>query len=371
MSKSSARTELYNECKLYGLKNYSKLNNIQLTDLLATHKAKQKQEEPKNKLGKIRIRKVNKKLSPNKEPEKELDEEETEETSFTKPIIKWVGGKTQIINQVLNQFPKEITNYHELFIGGASVLIALLESVESGKIKLSGKCYAYDLNPILINLYKNIQSSPEKIIEEITPLINKYNGLKDDITLQKAYYLELRQKFNTMGLTEKSLPVGSAHFIFLNKTCFRGLYREGPNGFNVPFGNYSSPEIINSEHLTKISKLFAPVVFTQSDFATSFKNIKPDDFVYLDPPYAPESETSFVGYTTGGFDLTQHKLLFDTCKAHKFLMSNSAVSLVTENFPAPQYTTTIIECKRSINAKNPGSKTNEVLIKSYKFTKSY
>jgi len=294
-----------------------------------------------------------------------------------KPIIKWVGGKTQIIDQVMNEFPNDINNYHELFLGGGSVLLALLEDIKSGKIKVHGKIYAYDFNETLINLYKNIQSNPDMIIKEINELIDDYNNinftevnrkptnLSDAKTSQESFYYWVRQSFNKMKKSEKNSAKGTAYFIFMNKTCFRGVYREGPNGFNVPFGNYKNPEILNPEHLKEISDLIQGVTFIHSSFEESFKNVKADDFVYLDPPYAPENDTSFVSYTAGGFTEEQHMNLFETSKKFKFLMSNSDVDMVKNEYTDKKYTIKIISCKRTINSKKPNSKTNEVLIKSY------
>ena len=184
-------------------------------------------------------------------------------------------------------------------------------------------------------------------------------------TSQESYFYWIRTSFNKLTIEQKRTPLGSAYFIFLNKTCFRGVYREGPNGFNVPFGHYNNPEIINEEHLNKISELIKDVNFIHSKFETSFENINEEDFIYLDPPYAPENEKSFVGYTSDGFNLEQHNLLFTKCKDYKFLMSNADVELVKNNFTDERFTTQIISCKRSINSKKPDAKTNEVLIKSY------
>ena len=159
---------------------------------------------------------------------------------------------------------------------------------------------------------------------------------------------------------------GSAYFIFLNKTCFRGVYREGPNGFNVPYGHYkSSIEIINESHIKSISELIEKVEFRVSDFEESFKNIKTKDFVYLDPPYAPETSKSFVGYTSYGFSLEKHNTLFKLCKTHNFVMSNSNVSLVTDSFSDKEkFEIKTILCRRAINSKKPESTTNEVIVKS-------
>jgi DNA adenine methylase len=296
---------------------------------------------------------------------------------YEKPIIKWVGGKTQIIDKIIENFPSEINNYHELFLGGGSVLLALLQNIETNKIKVHGSINAYDINETLINLYKNIQNKSSEVLVEIKKYITIYNNLKGDVinrkpktllegtTSQESYFYWIRTQFNKLKQENKNTPLGTAYFIFLNKTCFRGVYREGPNGFNVPFGHYSNPEIINEEHIKKISKLIKNVNFYCSSFEKSFEKINENDFIYLDPPYAPENEKSFVGYTSAGFNLEQHNLLFSICKKHKFLMSNADVDLVKNNFKDNKYTVKIISCKRSINSKKPDAKTNEVLIKSY------
>jgi DNA adenine methylase len=163
-------------------------------------------------------------------------------------------------------------------------------------------------------------------------------------------------------------------FIFLNKTCFRGVFRVGPNGFNVPYGHYKNPEIINKEHLEEIADLIQNVIFECCDFTTSLTRIEPNDFVYLDPPYAPETSNSFVGYTENGFNIENHNNLFklihnltDTNK--KIMLSNADVDLVRENFcncaKNEKYSTLSILCKRSINSKNPDAKAKEVIIKNY------
>jgi len=157
-------------------------------------------------------------------------------------------------------------------------------------------------------------------------------------------------------------------FIFLNKTCFRGVYRVGPNGFNVPYGHYKNPGIINMEHLNKMHDLIQNVIFKCCDFSIAFKNVSKDDYIYLDPPYAPESKKSFVNYTENGFNIEQHQKLFNLCdisKNVKIMMSNSSVDLVKKHFASDIYTINTILCKRAINSKKPDSKTNEVIIKNY------
>ncbi len=142
------------------------------------------------------------------------------------------------------------------------------------------------------------------------------------------------------------------------------MYREGPNGFNIPYGNYKNPTIIDYNQIFAISKLIHNVNFIQSDFKNSIIKANEGDFVYLDPPYVPINDKSFVNYTKNGFNLDQHKSLFNLVNnsSANILMSNSNVKLVHEYFDKNKYTYDIIKCKRSINSKKPGSTTDEVLI---------
>lgn len=298
-------------------------------------------------------------------------------SNYTKPILKWVGGKTQILDKLINKFPKKIENYHELFIGGGSVLFALLNEINNKNIVVKNTINAYDLNETLISLYKNIQQNSDDVITEINKIITEFNNINGDVinrkptkiedalTSKESYYYWIRKKFNNLSQEDKNKVIGTVYFIFLNKTCFRGVYREGPNGFNVPYGHYKNPSIIDESHIKEVSKLIEKVNFIHSGFDESFKNINKKDFMYLDPPYAPENTTSFVGYTNDGFDIKQHELLFKLCKDYKFLMSNADVELVRNNFKDNIFIIESINCKRTINSKKPNATTKEVLIKSY------
>jgi DNA adenine methylase len=300
-----------------------------------------------------------------------------------KPMIKWVGGKTQIIDKVINDFPTNINNYHEIFLGGGSVLLALLIYIKNGIIKINGNIYAYDLNEPLIYVYKNIQSNHEELYNNLQNIIKEFNESGsgtinrtpktiDEAKISKEnYYYWIRSQYNQLSSDSKNASLGSAMFIFLNKTCFRGLFRVGPKGFNVPYGHYNNPEIINKEHLNQINDLIQCVTFECCDFTTSLSRVQEYDFAYLDPPYAPESDTSFVGYTTEGFDINNHKNLFNlihtlTEKNANILLSNADVALVRDNFNnEKKYSISSMLCKRAINSKNPDAKTREVLIKNY------
>lgn len=300
--------------------------------------------------------------------------------SITKPVLKWVGGKTQILDDVLATFPEAMVNYHEPFTGGASVLLGLLSRRKAGLIQITGTVYASDLNPHLIALYKAIQNKPDEFIAEVKKLIAEFAtatgttvnrkpaSLEEAKTSPESYYYWIRSRYNiARSSPARKSPHVAAMLVFLNKTCFRGVYREGPHGYNVPYGNNKNPGIMDEAHVKEVSQLFQGVVFTEAGFADSLLIAASGDFVYMDPPYAPENATSFVGYTADGFDLAQHKLLFELAtglkaKGIKMSMSNAQVSLVTNAFPAPAYTTKIISAKRAINSKNPESRTNEVLI---------
>lgn len=284
---------------------------------------------------------------------------------ITKPILKWVGGKTQMIEKIQKEFPKEMNNYREIFLGGGSVLLMLLNANQKNEIIIKGNIYAYDVNEVLIYLFKNIQTRPLELYNEIHLLIEEF---KKNPEKQEEYYYEKRKEYNELIKIEKQSIKVSALFLFLNKTCFRGVYRVGPNGFNVPFGHYKNPEIINKEHLLEVHELIQKVIFQTKDFRESFKEIEENDFVYMDPPYVQEKEKSFVQYTENGFDIKSHEALFEMIHELKnqWMMHNSNVSKVKEQFESlPNIKIEVIECKRAIHSKKPDSKANEMIIKNY------
>ena len=327
----------------------------------------------------------------------------------SKPFLKWVGGKTQLLPDISEHFPTEINNYHEVFLGGGSVLFHLLDKINVGEIILNGNIYAYDYNVNLINVYKHIQTEPDNLFKEIMKHKNKLSSLADEgktflgkgrikkfpetvedsLLSRESYYYWQRDWYNKLDTCLEK----SALFIFLNKICFRGVYREGPHGFNVPYGGHIGkdkkeekdekdekdvkdkkdkkiPEIITLKYLKDASELLKKVIFESCDFKESFKNIKLGDFVYLDPPYAPENSKSFVGYNEGGFDLECHNDLLKLCngltdKKISFMMSNASVKLIQDSFEITEHYIIEVNARRSINSKNPEAKTKEVIITNY------
>lgn len=293
-----------------------------------------------------------------------------------KPFLKWVGGKSQILEKILEHFPTNMDNYHEIFLGGGSVLLAVLSLQKKSYFHIKGQLYAYDLNPDLINVYQQIQSHPQQFYQILSKYRDTYDqltgsdiyrspsNLEEATSSKESYYYWLRGHFNSMN--NKMTSEGAALFLFLNKTCFRGLFREGPKGFNVPFGHYKkTPMMITSSELESIHQLIQDVKFVCCSFQESLSRVSKGDFIYADPPYFPENNKSFVKYTHDGFNLETHQELFRILKKiHqqkiKLVLSNSCVDSVLETFK--DFLLEKIQARRAINSKKPGSITNEVII---------
>ena len=290
------------------------------------------------------------------------------------PFLKWVGGKTQILSEVLAKFPERIDTYYEPFLGGGSVLFGLLS-----RTCKPAHIIASDINEALIYSYINIRDHCEEVIQALTILkeeletasarafesVNRKPETKQDaLEAAETYYYYIRQQYNQ--LADYKTVQATAYFIFLNKTCFRGVYREGPRGFNVPFGHYKNPKIFDVGELRSIAAAIHNVSFVCRSWDDTLQLVERDSFIYLDPPYAPETATSFVGYTADGFSGEDHTRLFESCKKLRdknvqFVMSNSDVPAVRDAF-ADGFEISTIDCRRSINSKKPDARTMEVLV---------
>lgn len=272
-----------------------------------------------------------------------------------KPLLKWVGGKSKLLQKIIPLFPKEITNYHELFLGGGSVLLSVLTAIKDNKLKVTGKICAYDSNPILIAFYRAIRGDYKKLYETVRKIMKA--GEKND---KKEYFYHIRKIYNS----RKEINLMKvAEFVYLNKTCFRGLFRLNQmGGFNVPYGHYDNPSICDETSYKQISELISDVEFYCLDFETGRENIDKGDFVYMDPPYVPEKKNGFVSYSKDGFSKEKHETLFKICEEadFKFVLSNSNTDIVKDSFK--NFTILEIDARRAIHSKNPGSKTKEILI---------
>ena len=299
--------------------------------------------------------------------------------NIQKPFLKWVGGKGKLLDHILSKLPDEINNYHEIFLGGGSVLLAVLSLEQKNEIKIKGSIYAYDLNKSLINCFNQVKNNPTKVINHLKNIVKEFKSIQintlnlrgaPNITIdnytntREHYYYWIRDKFIK---SRKNTIMSAAYFIFLNKTGFRGMYREGNNGnFNIPYGHKNTqniPGILDEKTILNVSKLIHNVTFICSDFSESLSLVEQEDFVYLDPPYAPENKHAFVGYTKEGFSLEQHQTLFKKIKEIKnynFIMSNSNVKLVKDAFN--DYSIEEFVARRAINSKNPAAIAKEVII---------
>jgi len=320
-----------------------------------------------------------------------------------KPLLKWVGGKRELVPELLKRFPSVMDAYHEPFVGGGSVLLALLHARNEGRVFVRSGVFAYDANETLIHFYRNVQRDPTAMFEATQQWEEPYKSLVnlktnnsnnetkkskrfhfegDEVVCsdsKEMYYYWARHRYNRMTQEERNGIQGSALFLFLNKTCFRGLYRMGPNGFNVPFGHYKNVTT-DYDHMMAFSKTIQDVTFRCADFRDVLTNhicgTHANVFVYLDPPYVPLEQLgpetgpskSFVQYTADGFSTDDHKDLFALLLRRdspvRYLMSNSDTPFVRQWFSSASHVCIhpLPNCKRSIHSKRPQSVANELLI---------
>ncbi|MBQ8269769.1 MAG: DNA adenine methylase [Bacteroidaceae bacterium] len=244
---------------------------------------------------------------------------------MAKPFVKWAGGKTQLLEEVRKSLPSDMhlrneVSYIEPFVGGGAVLFWILQTYPNIK-----RAIINDINTELICTYRIIQSDVENLINLLTNIQNHYIALNQ--TERKDYFLEKRKLYNSKKCSNLET---AALFIFLNRTCFNGLYRVNSKGeFNVPHGKYANPKICDKENLIAVSNILQKVEILCGDFENTEIYANANSIFYLDPPYKPLSETSsFTSYTKNGFDDAEQVRLRDFCtriskrKAH-FIASNS------------------------------------------------
>ncbi len=225
---------------------------------------------------------------------------EREHQITLKPFVKWVGGKGQLIDELEKLLPangeKALSKYCEPMVGGGALLFNVLSKYDFAELYIS------DINPELINAYNVIKKNVIELISRLQEMQMVF--LPMDGNGRKFYYYSIRDKFNSVKLADETAIEKASYFIFLNKTCFNGLYRVNRNGqFNVPMGAYKNPMICDEENLLNISKVLQNVTIVCGDYTLSKDFIDRDTFVYLDPPYRPISGTSaFTSYNADAFD---------------------------------------------------------------------
>lgn len=230
-----------------------------------------------------------------------------------KPFLKWAGGKGQLLNKFKEMYSQEVINgeidtYIEPFVGGGAVLFDVLQKY---KVK---KAVIVDLNKELVNCYRCIKADVCELIKHLKTLQDEFLSLSDE--KRKDYFLKARNRYNEIHLNGKYDFEKAAYFIFLNKTCFNGLYRVNSKGeFNVPFGKYKNPLICDSENLILINKLLQNVEIRFGDYSICEEYVNGKTFIYFDPPYRPLIEnSSFVGYDKSGFNDNNQKELAEFVK---------------------------------------------------------
>jgi DNA adenine methylase len=295
--------------------------------------------------------------------------------SNTKPFLKWAGGKNQLLPSIRRFYPiqlgKTVTKYVEPFIGGGAVLFDILNNFELKEI------YICDINIDLINTYRIIQSNVDDLIEALYKMERIYISLSTPE--RKIYFYNIREHFNELQLIDMQLSVIKASYmIFLNKTCFNGLYRVNQAGkFNVPAGNYTNPTICDEDNLLIISKQLQNVHIAHGNYTSFDQYIDQNTFVYFDPPYRPISvSSSFTAYTNEIFGDDQQIMLakYATSISDRgalFMLSNSDPKNTnpTDDFFDELYKTFNIHqilATRMINRDAKGrGKISELLITNY------
>ena len=288
-----------------------------------------------------------------------------------KPFVKWVGGKSQLIEEIEKMIPiageKVLTKYAEPMVGGGALFFSVLSKYDFDELYIS------DSNAELINAYQVIKCNATSLIATLNEMQMLFLPL--DENGRKYYYYNVRQKYNSTVLSDETAIDKAAQFIFLNKTCFNGLYRVNKQGqFNVPMGAYKNPTICDEENLQNIHDALQNVTIICGDYSLSTSFIDKNTFVYLDPPYRPISETSaFTSYNSDAFDDNEQIRLarfFDEINraGAKIVLSNSDPKNVNadDNFFDDlyrKYTIKRVEATRMINSKaDKRGKIYELLI---------
>ena len=293
---------------------------------------------------------------------------------MAKPFLKWAGGKTQLINDIERSLPQDLISskftYVEPFVGSGAVLFWMLNNYP--KIE---KAVINDINEDLINVYRVIASKPKELISFLETLQTEFHDLEADPDKKKEYYYQKREQYNTRRSENTSQ---AAMLIFLNRTCFNGLYRVNKNNqFNVPIGAYYRPTICDTANLLAVSETLQKVEILSGDFEETLNQNSENTFFYFDPPYKPLSDTSsFNAYAKSEFNDAEQIRLRDFCKkldsqGYKWMLSNSDVK---GNHPEGDFFDSLysdfeierIRAKRLINSNaTKRGELNELLISNY------
>ena len=271
-------------------------------------------------------------------------------SGVAKPFIKWAGGKTSLLKELIIRKPTHYQRYIEAFAGGAALFFALQPT----------EAILIDTNSDLISTYKTVRDNCNGLIKEL----KKHQYERD-------HYYEMRDVDRSSRYNRWSDLKKAARLIYLNKSCYNGLYRVNSKGqFNVPFGRYSNPRIVDQRNLKACSLALANCDIRQASFELVEKLAKKGDFIYFDPPYMPLSKTAnFTSYSAEGFNEAKQEALLRLCqrlskKKINFMLSNSDQPLIREMYSS--FNIDVVECARAINSKgSKRGKISELIIRNY------
>jgi DNA adenine methylase len=272
------------------------------------------------------------------------------------PILKWAGGKRQLLSELTRRLPDRWDTYFEPFIGGGALLVEL---ANQGRL---GRAVIGDMNPELVNLYRVVKRDPE----ELSCALSDEKFRNDEESFRR-----LRSEFNALIGTRKHPVDRAALFVYLNKHSYNGLWRVNRQGhYNVPFGKYARLNLPSSQNLRTFSRMLAEVTLMHADFGRIIRTAKPGDFVYLDPPYHPLSKTAcFTDYTTGGFSYEDQKRLATVFrrlsdKGVRLMLSNSSMPEITDLYDG--FSIHTVTARRFINCNGcKRSGISELIVTNY------
>lgn len=285
-----------------------------------------------------------------------ITNEPYQNSKLVRPLVKWVGGKRQLMSDLKREMPSSFEAYYEPFIGGAALLMSLQPK----------KAFISDMNSELVNLYRVVKNNPEELISTLNMHRN-----------EEEYFYEVRAQDRDPNVWINLTDIDkAARLIYLNRTCFNGLYRVNNAGeFNAPFGHYKKPRIVDPVTINAVSRFFQEndITILEGDFQASVTTAKSGDFVYFDPPYDPvSSSANFTGYAKGGFDRDEQKRLRDTAKhladnGVNVLLSNSSTDFIREIYSDPVFRIVNVKARRAVNSVGADrGEVDEVLIRTYK-----
>ena len=270
------------------------------------------------------------------------------------PVIKWAGGKRQLVPTIMDMMPESYNTYFEPFFGGGAVFCALQPE----------KAIINDFNVQLINMYKWIKKKPGDVMKELSLLQDEYNS-QVTIEAKDAYYYQVREKYNEQIRSEADSPYTASLLIFLNKAGFNGLYRVSASGnYNVPPAHRNTLKTYEEQNINGLSKLLKNVTIKQGDFEKACKKAHAGDFVFFDSPYYDTFDT----YQAGGFSEADHKRLYNlfdqlSKKGVKCMLTNNDCDFIKDLYK--NYNIKVVEVKRMINCNGKNRKGKEVIITNY------